>query len=151
MVTPCVCSQQVRQLTVDTRQPAFRLASVEIGTSTFGQGEKIGEMPTPGSIRRTGFDQAILRVLPHGFQHAVAQLGRPLEIPGPFGFDGGVAGVVGLVPAGPAPVDPKLADELQRRFPGLKVLFMSGYTDGAIVHQAEIRVSGDGAAARLKI
>ena len=33
-------------------------------------------MPTPGSIRRTGFDQAILRVLPHGFQHAVAQLGR---------------------------------------------------------------------------
>jgi len=28
-----------------------------------------------------------------------------------------------------------LADELQRRFPGLKVLFMSGYTDDAIVHQ----------------
>jgi PAS domain S-box-containing protein len=29
----------------------------------------------------------------------------------------------------------ELADELQRRFPDLKVLFMSGYTDDAIVHQ----------------
>src|SRR6516164_1540640 len=76
MVTPCVCGQQVRQLTVDTRQPAFRLASVEIGTSTFGEGEKIGEMPTHGCTRGTRFDQAIVRVLPHGFQHAVAQLGR---------------------------------------------------------------------------
>ena len=28
-----------------------------------------------------------------------------------------------------------LADRLKKRWPGIKVLFMSGYTDNAIVHQ----------------